>query len=40
MFEQHPYVVRVLVADRQAAVRRQFRDARDVKAARRARRAR
>ena len=35
---QHPAVLRALVEDRQAAVRRQFRDARDAKAARRDRR--
>ena len=35
---QHPAVLRPLVEDRQATVRRQFQDARDAKAARRARR--
>ena len=35
---QHPDAMRALVEDRQSAIRRQFRDAHDAKAARRARR--
>jgi hypothetical protein len=38
MFDQHPDVVRVFVKDRQSRVRDEFRDARDAKVARRARR--
>ena len=38
MFDQHPDVVRVFVKDRQRRVRDEFRDARDAKVARRARR--
>jgi hypothetical protein len=38
MFEQHPDIARAMAADRQAAIRRQYRDAHDSKVARRFRR--
>jgi hypothetical protein len=38
MYQQHPDFARALVDDRQETIRRQFHDARDAKAARRARR--
>jgi hypothetical protein len=40
MYQQHPDVARVMAADRQQQIRRQFRDARDARFARVARRAR
>src|SRR5829696_2806803 len=38
VYQQNPAVMREMVADRQQAIRRQFRDAHDAKVARRARR--